>query len=131
MAHFVFIFPPPQHPLGFAYFPDGAHADLNELEPAVSGVDTAECVATSTCPAPMYMKNNVYLGSYSNNAEVLPVTTDETDFGLDAYEPEFFYPVEEWSASMYSIKLKFDDTTYTQDIFYFCHVSMIHLVFYC
>lgn len=25
------------HPLGFAYFPDGAHVDKNELEPVVSG----------------------------------------------------------------------------------------------
>ena len=114
-----------QHALGFSYVPDGAHADAPELEPAVSASDTAACIADATCPAPMYMKDDQYLGVYSNIPEIAPVTTGEEDFGLDVYEPEFFYPLGDWAgAGTYSIKLRFDDTTVTQDIFYFCHVRV-------
>ncbi|KAL7555727.1 hypothetical protein ACA910_005145 [Epithemia clementina (nom. ined.)] len=112
------------HPMGFAYVPDGAHADGPELEPAVSGTNTtASCVANARCPAPMYFRGNTYLGVYSNNANVVPVTTDEEDFGLDVYEPQFFRPIHEWAgAGNYSIQLTFNDASYTQDIFYFCHI---------
>jgi hypothetical protein len=78
------------HPLGFAYFPDGAHNGVDELEPGIGlGTDTS-CVNSLTCPAPMYFLNGVYLGSYSNIDEVAPISTGVADFGLDAYEPMFF-----------------------------------------
>jgi hypothetical protein len=78
------------HPLGFAYFPDGAHDGVDELEPGIGlGTDMA-CVKSLTCPAPMYFLNGNFLGNYSNIAEVAPVSTGAADFGLDAYEPLFF-----------------------------------------
>jgi len=113
------------HPLGFAYYPDGAHDDVDELEPGVTPPgSSSDCADTMTCPAPMYMLNGEYLGKYSNNADVAPVTTDEDDFGLDVYEPDFFNPIEEWTENgEYSVYLKFDEIDdFTQDIFYFCHI---------
>jgi hypothetical protein len=107
------------HPMGFAYYADGAHADEPELEPSVSGGDSP-CTSSNSCPAPMYYKNGEYLGAYSNLPDETHVYDD--DFGLDAYEPEFFYPMPQWAAEEYSIKLTFDDSSYGQDIFYFCHV---------
>jgi hypothetical protein len=78
------------HPLGFAYFPDGAHDGVDELEPGIGlGTDTS-CVGRLSCPAPMYFLDGNYLGNYSNIAAVAPVTAGEGDFGLDAYEPLFF-----------------------------------------
>uniref|UniRef100_A0A7S3DQL4 DUF305 domain-containing protein n=1 Tax=Entomoneis paludosa TaxID=265537 RepID=A0A7S3DQL4_9STRA len=44
------------------------------------------------------------------------------NFGLDDYEPEFFYPPRDWISAQYSIDLTFTDMTYSQDIFYFCHI---------
>ena len=100
---------------------------MPELEPAVSpevnGV-TSSCVGTATCPAPMYFVGGEYAGVYSNIESVKNTTTLEEDFGLDAYEPLFFFPLGEWmDRGPYSVQLKFDDASYTQDIFYFCHVS--------
>ncbi|KAL7562612.1 hypothetical protein ACA910_002715 [Epithemia clementina (nom. ined.)] len=111
------------HPMGFAYVPDGAHADGPELEPAVSGTGTASCIENSQCPAPMYFRGDTYLGVYSNQANLAPITTDKEDFGLDVYEPEFFRPINDWAgAGNYCVHLKFDDASYTHDLFYFCHI---------
>jgi hypothetical protein len=72
----------------------------------------------------MYFKGTNYLGSYSNIPLVMNVTSDQSDFGLDKYEPVFAYPLTEWAGSKpYSVKLRFDDETYGLDLFYFCHVS--------
>jgi len=76
-----------------------------------------------TCPAPMYILNDEMMGKYSNNADVAPVTKDEEDFGLDAYEPEFFWPPDQWAENgHYGVTVKFDVDDYTDDIFYFCHI---------
>jgi hypothetical protein len=111
------------HPLGFAYFADGAHADLPELEPGVSVPDGANCASSLSCPAPMYYKNGEYLGVYNNMPPEISVQQyiNDTDFGLDAYEPDFFRPLPDWAAEEYSVKLTFG-ATYWHDIFYFCHV---------
>jgi hypothetical protein len=116
------------HPVGFAYFPDGAHDDKPELEPAVAATATqraaGDCVADASCPAPMYFSGDEYLGVYSNIPEVKNVTSGEEDFGLDAYEPLFFISSGDWAGmEPFSIKLRFDDEDHTEDIFYFCHVS--------
>jgi hypothetical protein len=114
------------HPLGFAYFPDGAHDDKPELEPAVSGGSSPPpCASNATCPAPMYHRAGRYLGAYSNDPDVAPVTVGVEDFGLDSYEPLFYYPLREWLAlGNFSIKLRFDDEAYGSDLFYFCHVRL-------
>jgi hypothetical protein len=112
------------HPLGFAYFHDGAHADLDELEPGIPPYGTnSVCNANLTCPAPMYFLNGTYLGTYSNIEEILPPTTGEENFGLDDYEPLFFHPVDAWASyGEFSVQLRFDNPEFTQDIFYFCHI---------
>lgn len=112
------------HPLGFAYYPDGEHDDQIELEPGQQPpTSSSDCEESMTCPAPMYFLNGNYLGSYSNNADLVPVTTGEEDFGLDNYEPDFFIPVETWYENGdYSVYLKYDDMEMSQDIFYFCHI---------
>ena len=119
------------HPLGFAYLADGAHVPVNELEPTVSE-GTSGCDSNATCPAPMYFLNGKYLGVYSNIPKVADATTNEEDFGLDAYEPQFFYPITDWAGlGTFSIQLKFDDPTYTNDFFYFCHVSTSLKLYRC
>lgn len=111
------------HPMGFAYGPDGAHAGAPELEPTVSNSDS-RCARDASCPAPMYFLEDEYLGTYSNIRHVLPATTGENDFGLDSYEPLFFRPIPDWTSyGNFSIKLRFDDESHTDDLFYFCHVS--------
>jgi hypothetical protein len=99
------------HPLGFAYFPDGAHDDKDELEPVISQTNSS-CVGSNTCPHPRYRRSGGFLG-----------VNGTTDFGLDVYEPEFFQSLIDWTnAGNYSIELNFNDVNYTKDIFYFCHV---------
>ena len=121
------------HPLGLAYFADGAHDDVDELEPGIAppGSDSA-CADFMSCSAPMYFQAGEYLGTYSNDAMFANVTEGEDDFGLDHYEPQFFYPLPEWtSLGPFSVSLKFDDKDFGQDIFYFCHVSNLgHNVVY-
>lgn len=100
------------HPMGFAYFPDGAHDEKDELEPTVTQTSSA-CVASNECPSPRYYRNNTFLGKIGTE-----------DFGLDVYEPEFFLSLADWAAGgTRSIELNFNDESYTKDIFYFCHVS--------
>ena len=78
----------------------------------------------------MYMRSGEYLGVYSNNENIHPITGDE-DFGLDVYEPEFFANPLDWtSAGKYKVALKFDVDDFTQDIFYFCHVSY-QIIYLC
>lgn len=112
------------HPLGFAYFPDGAHDGVDELEPGILPVEGASCVADLTCPAPIYMLNGTPLGNYSNAPDIQPVSSGEGDFGLDHYEPRFFLPLGDWiGEGEFSVALRFD-ADYDKDIFYFCHVSL-------
>jgi len=101
------------HPLGFAYYADGAHDDVDELEPGiVAPGSNSTCDVTNACPTPRYKLNDEYLG----------VANDTGDFGLDHYEPKFFLPVVDWKdQGNFTVELKLDDTV-TQDIFYFCHI---------
>eukprot|EP00551_Chaetoceros_affinis_P013895 CAMPEP_0203711904 /NCGR_PEP_ID=MMETSP0091-20130426/69760_1 /ASSEMBLY_ACC=CAM_ASM_001089 /TAXON_ID=426623 /ORGANISM="Chaetoceros affinis, Strain CCMP159" /LENGTH=303 /DNA_ID=CAMNT_0050589857 /DNA_START=244 /DNA_END=1156 /DNA_ORIENTATION=- len=111
------------HPLGLAYYPDGAHDDVDELEPViVPPGSSSDCEADAMCPAPMYRKGNQYLGAYSNNEAIAPLQGSD-NFGLDDYEPEFFLDFLTWkTAGKYEVALKFDVDDFTQDIFYFCHI---------
>jgi len=110
------------HPLGFAYFPDGAHDGKDELEPSIKPVgSTSTCDTTNVCPAPQYFVDGAYVGFFDNAVNGTTVIGD-TNFGLDDYEPEFFYPLAEWATKVYSVKLKFDVDTLSTDFFYFCHI---------
>ncbi len=45
------------------------------------------------------------------------------DFGLDHYEPKFFYPLGDWLGfGAFEVQLTFDVEDFAQDLFYFCHV---------
>jgi len=113
------------HPLGLAYYTDGAHTGVDELEPGIAPYGTENTCAdndANACPAPMYNNNGAYLGDYSNNADVAPVTEGLEDFGLDHYEPLFFYPLGDWVENAFSVNLIFDDADFMNDIFYFCHI---------
>jgi hypothetical protein len=116
------------HPLGFAYYPDGAHAGKDELEPSILPPGSSSlCDTELTCPAPMYFQNGDYLGMYSHNATIAKSSPnyDPSNFGLDDYEPKFFRPITEWiEYGLFSIDLKFDHDDVNQDLFYFCHVSV-------
>lgn len=80
----------------------------------------------------MYLKGSEYLGVYSNNDLIAPVTGND-NFGLDEYEPEFYLDFLTWkTAGTYQIALKFDDDEFAQDLFYFCHVSTVdYFLFFC
>jgi hypothetical protein len=67
----------------------------------------------------MYMKDNYYLGRYSNNKKVAPITSGESDFGLESYKPLFFWPLPQWTASRFSVSLTFHEYDYKSDIFNF------------
>lgn len=113
------------HALGFAYGADGALDDQPELEPGIRGEgSTSECEATNSCPAPMYMQGDASLGTYNNNPNLGDLTTGEDDFGLDAYEPQFFYPLYDWlGADTYKVALYYpEDNDFSKDFFYFCHI---------
>ena len=112
------------HPIGFAYYADGAHDDKDELEPGVAPYGTTSmCASTLTCPAPMYFRNGTYLGTYSNNPKITNLTKGKGDFGLDHYEPLFTLPFTQWiEQGEFEVKLRFNNANFTGDIFYFCHV---------
>lgn len=111
------------HLIGFSYFADGAHVGVDELEPGIAPGDS-NCAENMSCPAPMYWMNGIYMGQYSNTDHLVPVNENGSDdFGLDAVEPLFFFPLEEWgSYGPFVTSLTFDDENFDQDIFYFCHV---------
>lgn len=113
------------HPIGFAYYADGAHDDQDELEPGILPPgSTSGCDEDATCPAPMYFVSDKYVGSYSNNpATGVNKTTNDGNFGLDDYEPLFFHPLLDWVGyGSWKVYLKFDDESAVQDMFYFCHI---------
>merc|ERR1740117_1289553 len=94
------------HPVGFAYYPDGAHGatwggaerdeveGLGELLYKIDGAPT-------TCP-------------------------DAGDTGLDCYEPEFFYPRDVWIGKTYTAELTITQAVAERShrgvIYYFCHI---------
>ena len=131
------------HPLDFSYFPDAHHVGADLLDPRVDGnvgevavaatgatageASTAagedSCAHNMTCPSPMYYLNDGYLGTYSNIPELQAATVNQADIGLHMYEDFFFKSMAQWKGyGTFSIKLKFDDESYTKDIFYYCRI---------
>ena len=100
------------HPLGFAYYPDGAHKGVDELEPGIKHGDTTYCdPAQNNCMVPRYYTNGAYVGS----------AVDAADFGLDVYEPDFKLPRGVWAGKKFTVQLTVTDPA-VGDIFYFCHI---------
>merc|ERR1711865_772882 len=71
----------------------------------------------------MYYLNDVFLGEDGyDNSDISDISGGE-DFGLDNYEPLFFYPKGDWTdLGNFSVQLTISDETYTEDLFYFCHI---------
>lgn len=120
------------HPLGFAYEPDGAHEDVDELEPGISKTSSS-CDTDNTCSAPMYYFEDTFYGSKDEDGNpeptVYPASGNAGNFGLDHYEPLFQRKREDWigmrdagSGNKWNVQLTITDNTLTQDIFYFCHI---------
>ncbi|CAM9993977.1 unnamed protein product, partial [Ectocarpus sp. 13 AM-2016] len=76
------------HPLGFAYYPDGAHEGVDELEEGIGSGD-----------APVYVIN----GELSD---------------LDTYEPQFFFPEETWLETNYTVELTVTDPDVTEIFYF-------------
>jgi hypothetical protein len=115
------------HPIGFAYAADGALLDNDELEPGIAGPgSTSSCEDNLTCPAPQYMLEGDLLGPFNINPNLIavPLTVDVDDFGLDAYEPQFFFPYYAWAdLESFAVSLYYpEDNDFDQDFFYFCHI---------
>jgi hypothetical protein len=105
------------HPLGFAYYADGAHKDTEELEPGVNPYEN-DCVDNLSCQYPRYyggVDGNTYLGSD-------PISSTQ-DWGLDVYEPNFQLSRAEWYdfGYLWNVRVNITDPN-TNDFFYFCHV---------
>jgi uncharacterized protein (DUF305 family)/plastocyanin len=94
------------HPLGFAYYPDGAHgftwggAERDEVEKKGELLYKIDGAAT-TCEK-------------------------AGDTGLDCYEPEFFFPRDQWLEKKYTVELTITqamaDSSHGGVIYYFCHI---------
>eukprot|EP00588_Corethron_pennatum_P011287 CAMPEP_0194282394 /NCGR_PEP_ID=MMETSP0169-20130528/22991_1 /TAXON_ID=218684 /ORGANISM="Corethron pennatum, Strain L29A3" /LENGTH=855 /DNA_ID=CAMNT_0039027689 /DNA_START=79 /DNA_END=2646 /DNA_ORIENTATION=- len=115
------------HPLGFAYEADGAHVDELELEAGVlppgSGVN---CDENLSCPAPKYLREGILMdGLIDGYAVGSEDSVNGFDFGLEAYEHMFFYPINQWAGyGPFSVTLNFNNDDFGLDIFYFCHIHI-------
>merc|ERR1719460_752999 len=99
------------HPVGFAYEPDGAHGstwggeELDEVDGAGEAVG-----------AQLQYKID----------GAAPTCADHLETGLDCYEPEFFFPREEWMSKKYTAELTVTqavaDRSHGGIIYYFCHI---------
>jgi len=130
------------HPIGLAYYPDGAHADKPELEleqEPPSGA-SAGCAATATCDSPKYFggkDGTSYLGGaadtvLTSKAHGFFAGVTDGGFGLDTYEPQFKFPLAMWQNNKYNVQVKITDPG-TKLFFYFCHIhnkmsGKIHVV---
>merc|ERR1719313_2205378 len=109
------------HPVGFAYEPDGAHGstwggeELDEVDgiahPYGTGYGYAEAVGAQL--------------QYKIDGAA-PTCADHLETGLDCYEPEFFFPREEWMSKKYTAELTVTqavaDASHGGVIYYFCHI---------
>ena len=94
------------HPLGFAFYPDGAHGET------WGGDERAEVEALDQI-------------QYYKNGERACTAAD--DFGLDCYEPEFFFPRGDfWEQNTYRVELtitpELADAAIGGVLYYFCHI---------
>ncbi|KAJ1496464.1 hypothetical protein T484DRAFT_1923549 [Baffinella frigidus] len=115
------------HPLGFAYFPDGAHEEKDELEPSVTPPgSSSKCAADASCQAPRYMsgtEGTIFLGGnglLSTDADPY-VGKGDGGWGLDVYEPDFEGYYARWTFNKWNVRVQITDDA-TAEMFYFCHI---------
>merc|ERR1712238_291601 len=106
-------------------------AQGENVDIAITQCDEVCTYPDALCPAPMYYTGNKYLGEYSNNPMFGFTASD--DFGLDAYEPQFFLPLLTWKGTpreedpegpgYYQAALFIpEEEEFDGDFFYFCHI---------
>merc|ERR1712078_772751 len=112
------------HPLGLAYYPDGAHDDVPELEeptPAECDEDQFKCnPGEGVKQAPLYC--------IGGECETYEDWNNGTVSGLDVYEPAFQIPEDQWEEAVadapasYSVKITIPEDSKTKEFCYFCHI---------
>jgi len=111
------------HPLGLAYYPDGAHGfqefpEVPELEyPTPEDCDLEQFLCNpgkDVKQAPLYGIDGDFESFDDWNNGVVS--------GLDVYEPAFQIPQDQWAAHNYSIKITVPVESKTERFFYFCHI---------
>ena len=112
MAHCVLVPSHRYHPVGFAYIAGGAHTACKD-----STGTLGECPELGGEPAGTTIQYYV---------DGVAVTSDESTFGLDAYEPLFFNSQDWWGekneANAFKVTLTIPgDASYTK-IYYFSHI---------
>merc|ERR1740130_2463899 len=96
------------HPVGFSYIAGGAHTSCMDATGAAG-----ECpeLGGETPTTIQYHVNEIAM------------TTDESGFGLDAYEPLFFNSQDWWGAQKaFKVTLTIPTTAVYTKIYYFCHI---------
>jgi len=111
------------HPLGLAYYPDGAHGfeqfqEVPELEfptPQVCDQVQFNCnPGKDVKQAPLYGIDGVY--------ETFDDWNNGVTSGLDVYEPAFKVLQEQWIKRNYSVQITVPLESKTKEFFYFCHI---------
>eukprot|EP00092_Neocalanus_flemingeri_P008162 GFUD01008802.1.p1 GENE.GFUD01008802.1~~GFUD01008802.1.p1 ORF type:complete len:391 (-),score=82.88 GFUD01008802.1:147-1319(-) len=111
------------HPLGLAYYPDGAHgfqlfAEVPELEyptPQVCDQVQFSCnPGENVKQAPLYGIDGIH--------ETYEDWNNGLTSGLDVYEPAFKVPQDQWKEQKYSVKITVPLESKTKEFFYFCHI---------
>jgi hypothetical protein len=92
------------HPVGFAFIAGGAHTECKDATGSLG-----ECPELEGDMLQYYIDG-------------VPGSIVDGDFGLDAYEPEFFNSQDWWGEKEYTAILTIPaDVTYTK-FYYFCHI---------
>merc|ERR1712078_406177 len=110
------------HPLGLAYYPDGAHDDVPELEEPTPG----ECDEEQFMCNPGEGVQQAPLYCINGNCETYEDWNNGTVSGLDVYEPVFQRPEDQWEEeggeNSYSVKITIPEDSKTAEFYYFCHI---------
>merc|ERR1712078_712004 len=110
------------HPLGLAYYPDGAHDDVPELEEPTPG----ECDEEQFKCNPGEGVQQAPLYCINGECETYEDWNNGTVSGLDVYEPVFQRPEDQWEEEggegSYSVKITIPEDSKTAEFYYFCHI---------
>merc|ERR1711981_128133 len=109
------------HPLGLAYYPDGAHTGVPELEeptPAECDEEQYMCNPGGGQQAPLYC--------IDGTCETYEDWNNGVTSGLDVYEPVFQRPEDQWAEEggdgSYAVKITIPEDSKTAEFYYFCHI---------
>merc|ERR1711937_172309 len=105
------------HPLGLAYYPDGAHDDVPELEEPTPG----ECDEEQFKCNPGEGVQQAPLYCINGECETYEDWNNGTVSGLDVYEPVFQRPEDQWEEEggegSYSVKITIPEDSKTAEFY--------------